>query len=149
MTTLANRLEWTLQERRRQAAAGERITKAGLARACGIKEPSVHAWFSGATAEIVGKNLLAAAAYLNVSPQWLQTGRGPVIPKTAAETVKSPSLVRWPFESFLSQEQWESLTEMQRGAIAYEAGRIAAAMLGAGSTGQPTVQSGKQQAAGK
>ena len=76
MKTLAERLTSALAERQASAAPGERITKAGLARACGIKQPSVSDWFSGDTATIEGRNLVAAASYLCVSPEWLATGRG-------------------------------------------------------------------------
>ena len=76
MSTLADRLSQALAARQAAAAAGERITKAGLARACGIKQPSVSDWFNGQTATIEGQNLIAAAAYLGVSPEWLATGKG-------------------------------------------------------------------------
>lgn len=59
-------------------------TKAGLARACGIKQPSVSDWMSGRTKKIEGANLLRAAGYLGVTPEWLATGRG-VMAVTATE----------------------------------------------------------------
>lgn len=55
------------------------LTQTGLARACGISQPSVSQWFNDsakpATKMILGDNLLAAAAYLGVSPEWIITGR--------------------------------------------------------------------------
>ncbi len=68
MSTLAERIRSCLVDGRSQA---------GLARACGIKQPSVHGWLSGKTKHIEGANLLRAAAYLGVNPEWLATGRGP------------------------------------------------------------------------
>lgn len=69
----------TLQERLRQIMAGPpKISQAALARACGIKAPSVNDWLSGKTKAIEGQNLLLAADFLGVSPKWLATGRGPV-----------------------------------------------------------------------
>lgn len=69
----------TLQERLRLIMAGPpKISQAALARACGIKPPSVNDWISGKTKTIEGQNLLLAAEFLGVVPKWLATGRGPV-----------------------------------------------------------------------
>lgn len=54
-----------------------RGSKAALARACRVKGPSVSDWLSGKTQTLEGENLLNAARFLNVSPEWLATGRGP------------------------------------------------------------------------
>lgn len=48
-----------------------------LARACGVKPPSVSDWRSGKSKEIEGHNLLRAAKFLQVEPEWLRTGRLP------------------------------------------------------------------------
>ena len=91
MSSLAERLAQALAAKQARATTGERITKAGLARACGIKQPSVSDWFSGQTAALEGRNLIAAAAYLDVSPEWLATGRGRRQPREdspAAETLQ-------------------------------------------------------------
>ncbi|MFK3922123.1 S24 family peptidase [Pseudomonas fulva] len=67
----------TLQERMRLVMAGPpKISQAALARACGIKPPSVNDWISGKTKTIEGQNLLRAAEFLKVTPLWLATGRG-------------------------------------------------------------------------
>lgn len=55
-------------------------THAELARAAGVRQPSVHAWFSGGTKSLRGGTLLAVARALNVNPLWLDTGRGPMRP---------------------------------------------------------------------
>ena len=55
-------------------------TQAGLARASGVKPSSVSAWLSGKTKRIEGANLLRAAQYLGVRPEWLATGAGPMRP---------------------------------------------------------------------
>ncbi|BBR53493.1 LexA family protein [Pseudomonas putida] len=69
----------TLQDRLRQIMAGPpKISQAALARACGIKPPSVNDWLSGKTKTIEGQNLLLAAEFLGVAPKWLATGRGPI-----------------------------------------------------------------------
>jgi len=56
------------------------LTQARLAEACGVKPPSVSNWFSGQSQAIKGKNLLRAAKYLNVRPDWLESGIGPMRP---------------------------------------------------------------------
>lgn len=67
----------TLQERLKLAMAGPpKVTQAALARACGIRAPSVNDWISGKTKTIEGQNLLIAADYLKVMPMWLATGKG-------------------------------------------------------------------------
>jgi len=72
----------TLKSRLREALDDLGIAEpnqAEIARLTGVKPPSVHAWFSGATKSL-GKALLPLAAYLGVSPEWLNTGRGPKHP---------------------------------------------------------------------
>lgn len=69
----------TFQERLRKAMDGPpRVSQAALARACGVKPPSVNDWLSGRTRTIEGRNLLLAAEFLGVAPKWLATGRGPI-----------------------------------------------------------------------
>jgi len=69
----------TLQERLKLAMSGPpKVTQAALARACGIRAPSVNDWISGKTKTIEGQNLLIAADYLKVMPMWLATGKGPM-----------------------------------------------------------------------
>lgn len=80
MSTLIERISQCLVDGRNQA---------GLAKACGIKAPSVSAWLSGKTKKIEGANLLRAAIYLNVYPEWLATGLGPMQPKPHSGTLNS------------------------------------------------------------
>lgn len=69
----------TLQERLKLAMAGPpKVTQAALARACGVRAPSVNDWISGKTKTIEGQNLLIAADFLKVLPMWLATGKGPM-----------------------------------------------------------------------
>ena len=53
------------------------LREADLARACGVKPPSVHYWITGKTKKIEGENLLLAAKALRVDPEWLRTGKTP------------------------------------------------------------------------
>lgn len=84
MSALKDRLAEALARRERQAASGERVSKAALARACGVKSPSVADWFSGQTHSLEGSNLVRAADYLRVNPTWLATGRGRMEPNAPA-----------------------------------------------------------------
>lgn len=69
-TTLKDRLDLLMVGKKRG-------TKAALARFCKVKEPSVADWFNGKTKTLEGENLLNAAKFFNVSPEWLATGKGP------------------------------------------------------------------------
>ncbi len=69
--------------------SGGRKSQAGLARACGIKPPSVNDWFTGKTKSIDGKYLTSAARYLGVDPHWLSTGRGQMVPSDAGSHIVS------------------------------------------------------------
>lgn len=68
----------TLAERVRHCLGFPGKSQAELARACGIKQPSVNAWLTGKTKRITGKNLLRAASYFGVQAEWLATGRGAI-----------------------------------------------------------------------
>lgn len=70
MSTLSERLEIAMNK--------EGIIAADLARACGVKPPSVSGWLSGKSKFLRGENLLLAAKALKVSQLWLATGRGPM-----------------------------------------------------------------------
>lgn len=73
---LKDRLAQALAYRRSIASAGERVSQAAIAAACRISKPSVSDWFSGKTASIEGANLINAANYLKVRPEWLAQGVG-------------------------------------------------------------------------
>lgn len=54
-------------------------TQAELAKACGIKESSISGWFgkgSRPTRMISGDNLVLAAKFLGVTPEWIIIGKG-------------------------------------------------------------------------
>lgn len=76
MSTLAERLAAALE-------GPPKVSQAALARAVGVKPPSVTDWLNGRTKELAGSNLLAAAAFLNVRAEWLATGIGQMRPKDA------------------------------------------------------------------
>ena len=66
-----------LKDRIRSARHAKGLTQQELADKIGVKRASVTQWETGATKSIESTNLLAAAKALDVSPEWLSTGRGP------------------------------------------------------------------------
>lgn len=67
-----------LSERIKIAMKEAGLSQVDLARACGVKPPSVHGWLSGKSKFLRGENLLRAARALNVNEDWLATGTGPM-----------------------------------------------------------------------
>ena len=68
----------TLKDRLAEAMAGPpKLTQAALARAVGVKQPTVNDWLSGKSKTIRGPILVRVAAHLGVNADWLATGRGP------------------------------------------------------------------------
>ena len=76
-----------LSDRLKIAMQFSGLSQADLARACGVKPPSIHGWLSGKSKFLRGENLLSAAAALGVSQKWLATGLGAMIaePPTLSE----------------------------------------------------------------
>lgn len=73
MKTLAERLKYAME-----VLPPKKIKGIELARAVGVKPPSVSDWLSGKSKTMEGENLLRAAKHLNVNPVWLATGSGEV-----------------------------------------------------------------------
>ncbi|PZU20085.1 MAG: peptidase S24 [Shinella sp.] len=71
MKTLAERLKYAME-----VLPPKKIKGVELARAVGVKPPSVSDWLSGKSKTMEGENLLRAAHHLNVNPIWLATGKG-------------------------------------------------------------------------
>lgn len=67
----------TLADRLKLAMKGPpKVSQVDLAKACGIKPPSVANWLSGKSKTMEGSNLLAASKRLRVNPEWLASNRG-------------------------------------------------------------------------
>jgi transcriptional regulator with XRE-family HTH domain len=75
-----------LSERLREALEASGMNQRELAAACGVKPPSVNGWLSGKSKFLRGENLLLAAKALNVSDQWLATGKLPKERQAASES---------------------------------------------------------------
>lgn len=69
LTSLGLRLRHARRER-------GNMSQAALAKAAGIKQPSVSELESGETKEISGPTLIAIAGALKVRPEWLVNGKG-------------------------------------------------------------------------
>ena len=70
------RLALAFEYRKSVAADARTITQVNMARACGLRQSSVSAWFTGESKTLRGDKLFAAASYLGVSASWLATGVG-------------------------------------------------------------------------
>lgn len=80
----------TLAERVALAMRKSGVSQAELARAVGIKPPSVNNWLSGATKELKGNSTTRAARAMGVSAHWLATGKGPMSPDDDPEASDIP-----------------------------------------------------------
>lgn len=67
----------TLAERIKEAMNESGAIAADLARACGIRPPSVSAWLSGETKTLKAATAMRAAEFLGVNQLWLTEGKGP------------------------------------------------------------------------
>ncbi|HCQ9885968.1 TPA: helix-turn-helix transcriptional regulator [Acinetobacter baumannii] len=70
LKTLADRLRYAME-----VLPPKKIKGVDLARAVGVKPPSVSDWLSGKSKTMEGENLLKAAKFLGVNPVWLATGK--------------------------------------------------------------------------
>lgn len=83
-----------LADRLKEAMKGPpKITGVMLAKACGVKPPSVSDWLTGKSKTMEGANLLAASRLLGVNPEWLATGKGPMRHHLAAHHLVAHHLV--------------------------------------------------------
>jgi len=71
MKTLAERLRYAME-----VLPSKKIKGVELARAVGVKPPSVSDWLSGKSKTMEGENLLKASKFLKVNPAWLASGVG-------------------------------------------------------------------------
>lgn len=71
MKTLAERLKYAME-----VLPPKKIKGVELARAVGVKPPSVSDWLTGKSKNMDGPNLIRAAQFLKVNSKWLATGIG-------------------------------------------------------------------------
>lgn len=92
----------TLAQRLKMAMERKRISQAALARAVGIRQPSVADWLSGKTVSLRSKSVLKAAAALECDPGWLATGSGSPGWTDAQHSVAGEPPARWAVAQVLS-----------------------------------------------
>lgn len=73
LLTWNDRLNWALHERG--------MSKAALARACGIERASVTEWTNGKTKDPKLQPFFLACDALRLRPRWLALGEGPIEPR--------------------------------------------------------------------
>ncbi|MGF0210897.1 LexA family transcriptional regulator [Acinetobacter baumannii] len=73
MNTLAERLRYAME-----VLPPKKIKGVELARAVGVKPPSVSDWLSGKSKTMEGDNLLRASKFLNVNTSWLASVTGEI-----------------------------------------------------------------------
>lgn len=71
MNTLAERLRYAME-----VLPPKKIKGVDLARAVGVKPPSVSDWLSGKSKTMEGENLLKVSKFLGINPNWLASGNG-------------------------------------------------------------------------
>jgi len=94
-----------LSERLKLAMSAADVTQSELARACGVKPPSVHGWLSGKSKFLRGENLLAAAKFLGVSQEWLASGKLPMYVKEDDNAHQGPDLELFRIAPVVGQAQ--------------------------------------------
>lgn len=82
LKTLAERLKYAME-----ILPPKKIKGVELARAVGVKPPSVSDWLSGKSKKMEGENLLKAAKFLGVNASWLASGIG-------TPTVKNKQIIQ-------------------------------------------------------
>lgn len=113
MLTLQQRVEWAFARKKERDPTA---THAALARAAGVRPPSVKAWFDGGTKTLKGESAVRAARYLGVNADWLTAGLGPREPSgDAVENVTSdpiPFRGRVPLISWTTAGQWAEVQDL-------------------------------------
>lgn len=92
MKTLAERLKYAME-----VLPPKKIKGVELARAVGVKPPSVSDWLSGKSKNMEGPNLIRAAQFLKVNSKWLATGIGKATDEETKTEFSNVSFNNLPF----------------------------------------------------
>lgn len=92
MKTLAERLKYAME-----VLPPKKIKGVELARAVGVRPPSVSDWLSGKSKNMEGPNLIRAAQFLKVNSKWLATGIGKPTDEEAKTDFSNVSFESLPF----------------------------------------------------
>lgn len=79
MNTLSQRIRFLMDHTTPKTGITE------LARACGVKPPSVSNWLDGKTKNLEGKNLLLVSDFFRCNGEWLATGKGIPFPNGGSQ----------------------------------------------------------------
>lgn len=105
MKTLSERLKYAME-----VLPPKKVKGVELARAVGVKPPSVSDWLSGKSKTMEGENLLRASKFLNVNPNWLATGLGKIEPENRIDTNVSKVTARMaPVISWVQAGNWTNI----------------------------------------
>lgn len=80
MNLLSERMELAVKHWQVANPDQPRFNNSVAARAIGCERAAISAWRLGGIKEIKSVHLFNAARYLDVSPEWLGTGKGPMLP---------------------------------------------------------------------
>lgn len=110
MKTLAERLRYAME-----VLPPKKIKGVDLARAVGVKPPSVSDWLSGKSKTMEGENLIKASKFLGVSASWLASGIGKPIKenKVTEASLNNTSPVTAKMAPVLSWVQAGTFTNVQ------------------------------------
>lgn len=121
MKTLAERLKYAMEK-----LPTKKIKGVDLARAVGVKPPSVSDWLSGKSKTMEGENLLKASKFLGVNANWLATGSGTATDinnKNNEEfsniLLRDFNLNKIPLINFIQASKWKEFTDTQAKLITY------------------------------
>lgn len=92
MKTLSERLKYAME-----VLPPKKIKGVELARAVGVKPPSVSDWLTGKSQNMDGPNLIKAAKFLKVNSAWLGTGAGKPTDEEKDSSFINVSFVDLPF----------------------------------------------------
>lgn len=96
-----------LSDRLKTAMNTAGVSQAQLARACGVKPPTVHGWLNGKAQVLRGNHLLAAAQELKVSERWLSGGVGMMKPQIFDANIEPIEQAgRVPLISWVAAGKW-------------------------------------------
>src|ERR1700756_4641888 len=77
MKTMIQRLKQA--KAAREAARGITILKKDLAKAAGVSSAAVSNWWNNENTELEARCVFGLAKFLEISPEWLQSGRGQML----------------------------------------------------------------------
>ncbi len=93
-------------QRIKEAREDLRISQPELAKRARVTKSAVSQWENGSTKELKADHLLAVAKALNVSPEWLATGRGPKQRTQDIDQGSEPKVSLIPFLTWAQVRDW-------------------------------------------